>query len=233
MRYIALLSLCLLACDPSKQPAPKKKLTAADVHEPFIDVKPSVIAATYQENSVAADREFKGRALRIPATVDHVGQDANGVPLVVLRDEVTYDNTRFLTVNCAWGGDMNRVAQLSAGQRFTAKGLGASVAIGAPLVVLCEEMPGTNGPVTFVEAQQDPDWWRKNLDGFIEGKNVENYKVTYLDEKRTQVRIDSDKCDRVQLGVEQIGKMPEGFVVECFALKKGSGAAEWRLPESK
>lgn len=227
-----LLALVAIAACGSEKSESASKTSDAEIAArvksgPFDDVTPAELVRMYRANSVAADRDYKGQVLRVTGVVDRVGQDAEGVPLVVLRNNMADDSERLLTIRCAWTGDRAAVAAFDVGAKVVLRGIGAGLFGGEPLVGFCD---GARAPAEAASAipapTADPYYWRRNLEMFIQGKDVKKYKITYADKDETVVGIETDKCDRAKLGVEQLGSLPPGFVVTCTA----KSAVQWKLP---
>jgi hypothetical protein len=229
------LALCLLAtaCDSSKPAKPTEDLLGRVKSGPYSDTTALEMNAAYLRNSVSADAAYKGKTLRIRGKVERVGQDAKGLPLVLLRDlRGDEKTTQVDAIQCAWGDDRALVAKLTTGDIVTLGGIGAGTVIDRPLLASCARLPdATSKDVAEALATRpaiDPTWWRRNLDTFLEGKEIE-FDVTYVD---TAVTITTKKCDRARLAVEQLGPMPDGYIVECVAPAKGdAGTVQWKLPE--
>lgn len=74
------------------------------------------LAKAYAANEIAADREYKGRRVRITGTVDSVGKDIVGTPYVVLIER----EERGARAQCTFGrGQEDKLARLTQGQRAT------------------------------------------------------------------------------------------------------------------
>lgn len=237
MRHIAFVLLA--ACNSSNPQARADDSLARVKTGPYLDVTPFELNIAYLRNSVAADQAYKGKVLRVRGHLDRVGQNANGLPIVLLSDlRGNEKTTQTDAIQCAWGEDKALVAKLEPGSVVTLGGVGAGTVLDRPLLASCAQLPGaTSNDVAEALAERpvvDVAWWKRNLETFIEGKDVAKYSIDYKDtgSGATNVVITTNKCDRARLAVEQLGAMPTGFAVECVASAKGDAAVvQWRLPE--
>lgn len=69
----------------------------------------------------------------------------------------------------------------------------------------------------------DPVWWRDNLLRFLDGKGVRKPKI---DVTGNRYKITTNKCGPAKDAVEQLGRLPRGFFVECIG---NDGVREWTI----
>jgi hypothetical protein len=232
MRRFLSVGVVLVACksEPSKEEVEKARFAAIAERVaigPYIDLTPSELANSYRVNSVAADENYKGKILRILGVVDRVGQDSDGLPVVVMRDLNGNRETDRLTISCAWNGDRSVVAGYLPGTKVVLDGVGAGLLMGEPVLVFCNKdknpVPETKLPAA--DLTNDPSYWRSKLEMFLRGKDTKKFKVTYAGAAENEVTIETPTCDRAKLGVEQLGTIPHGFKVSCVTAK----AVQWTL----
>lgn len=232
MRGVIAVCVLLAACSSgeTKEESDKKKLAAFAERVstgPFTDIKPSELVYSYRTNSVAADAAYKGTVLRVVGVVDRVGQDANGVPLVVLRDLDGTRETELLTVRCGWNGDRSVAASFTPGTKVVVAGIGGGLAAGDPIILFCDKntSPLPEAKLVVADTTNSPNFWRGNIDMFLNGKDVKKYKLTYAGTNNNEATIETEMCDRAKLAVEQLGSIPHGFKVNCVSAK----GVQWTL----
>lgn len=230
MRLIA-LCLALAACD-SKQTKPEPTANEAAFARakagPYLNARPLEMLAAYASNSVTADSTYKDKVLRVRGVVDHVGQ-SDSVPLIVLRDSRSKAAD---VIGCIWGDERKLAEKYMPGANVVLAGVGAGQALGRPVLIGCTEIHMNAVEISDAFDAKAPDvetFWKRNLETFLEGKEIEKYDVAY---SGTAVTITTSQCDRARLAVEQLGPVPAGYTVECVALAKAdASASQWRLPK--
>lgn len=230
MRQIA---LCIIAIGcgsehAKPQPTANEAALARAKAGPYLNVHPIEMLVAYASNSVTADSTYRDKVLRVRGIVDHVGQ-SDGVPVIVLRD---YQNKAADTIGCVWGDERKLAEKYMPGATVVLAGVGAGQALGRPVLIGCTDLHMTAVEISDAFDAKPPDvetFWKRNLETFLEGKEIKKYDVTYND---TSVVITTSECDRARLAVEQLGPMPEKYTVECVAPTKGDAStSQWRLPE--
>lgn len=124
---------CSKSADEERMASLKKLVQTG----PFVDVQPHDLVWDYRQNSVSADDKYKGKALRIGVTVDRVGQDKDGAPVIFMHGY--HEDSAHENITCAWGGTRDSAAGLQSGPKVLMRGVGASTLDGSPLLVFCEE----------------------------------------------------------------------------------------------
>jgi hypothetical protein len=232
MRYAMLVPIIIIALgcsDSTPSRDPSKEIAQRVASGPFIDLTPFQLFSAYERNSVGADERYKGKALRLTGQVTRIGQDRDGVPLVILREISNDDSDASRTVTCAWTADRGKVARFSPGMRVALRGIGAGQDVGSPLIAFCdgEDAPDARTSDPIVLPKKDLGEWKHMVEIFMEGQEVGKYTATWP--SKNSVVIDTEKCDRAKNAIEKAGSLPEGLTVACTT----KGVEQWKLTEVK
>lgn len=114
----AMIAVVLVACggERTAPPAPDPNAALRDLVRggPFIDIEMRQIAVAYEENAIAADAMFRGKAIRTTGNIVEIATDAT---ITVL------DRDTGATIRCEWGGSRADAAALKREYRYV-RGIG-------------------------------------------------------------------------------------------------------------
>lgn len=86
----------------------------------FFSDGPAPIVREYEQNEIAADNKYKGKTIRIDASIDDIGKDLLDTMYITLRMPSEWD---LRTVQCFFDDKhVNEIANLRRGQRITVQG---------------------------------------------------------------------------------------------------------------
>lgn len=119
--------------DDSETTGSSESASVAEVQEPTIDTTATNIFNAYEKNEVAADREYKGRKIRVAGTVSSIDSGLGDGANVLLET-----SNQFLSVTASGDDNFtNAAAQLSKGQQVRMTCVGEGEIIGMPMLGDC------------------------------------------------------------------------------------------------
>jgi hypothetical protein len=105
-----------------------------------VDTTARDLADAYHDNELGADRQFKGKVLRIFGRFDQTKREGEHVALFLYGDKERHDLDPLeplRVVACDYIGEEKLVADLHHGYKVTAHALGAGATGGLPLLAEC------------------------------------------------------------------------------------------------
>lgn len=138
---------CVVCGKAAHDVSEKNKTAERDVRtsDTPLDVSARDLEAAYTANEVAADKQFRGKVLRVSGTVDRISKDILDDPHVILRSGQPLGG-----VTCSFGSGADAaIAKLAKGQSVVLRGMGAGSFMGGPMLKAC--VIDSGAPATGVQ----------------------------------------------------------------------------------